>query len=233
MANQKSGRILRIIFQSVISGGMLVYGFLFIASTTLPNSFGLLGFIFTMLIAYAGLIFIWIRSFSRNLRKWEAITYNILNVVLVITIFVAARMLLEVSEEIFQLQNPYDPDLEFDAWDEYYETYEYLNMGSYIWNVFFGFISTIETIVLSTLSMIFSLKSSNNHIANSVKPNIVEDVVIEKEEIEEEAEKEEIKEKPKAVKKAKEEAEIKFCSNCGKSLDKGAKFCKFCGKEIK
>ena len=225
MTNQKSGRILRIIFQSVIIGFMLFYGLIYLASSTLYSSITLMGMKFSLIVLYGALIFFLIRSLSRNMRRWEAILYNILNIIFVIAIFIIARKMLEISDEIFDLENPYDPYLESDSYNEYYEHYQYINTGSYLCNYLFGFLFTVGTIILSTLSMIFSLMKSANHVAELAQPKVVEEVVVTQEE--------KVETKPKATKQTKEENVIKFCYNCGKPIDNGAKFCKYCGKEIK
>lgn len=225
MANQKSGRILRIIFQSVIIGCMLFYGLIYISSATLASSSTIVSMALSLIVLYGALIFFLVRSLSRNMRRWESILYNILNIIFVIAIFIIAKNMLKISDEIFDLENPYDPYLETEAYDAYYEHHQYTNMGSYLSNYLFGFLFTVGTIILSILSMVFSLRKSANHVAELAQPKVVEEVVATQEE--------KVETKPKATKQRKEENVIKFCYNCGKPIDKGAKFCKYCGKEIK
>lgn len=215
-------RVYRIVFQALITGGLLLYGLLFLLSLGMPSidlfTNKLSAMVIALVVSYSGLIYFLVRMCSKNVRKWEVVLYNILNVVFAVIIVSVMKEMIEVVQEIFRNNNPYDQNVNPDEWYEYDEDCDYIPFVPLILYIFFGNGAKIATFVLSILSITFTFVKKSEPAPIEIKQDAINETNIENKE---------------EVKNNKEERKVSYCIYCGKKTDPEAKFCKYCGNKIR
>ena len=214
-------RTLSIPFQAIVLSSVLLYSFVILSDVPMPKASWINGdFIksLTLLaISYVGLVYIMVRVCFKNVKKWEIVLYNVLNVVFVILIYVQIFELLGEIQDIFQDHNPYDSKTQWDNFINYDEEYEYIALPAAFALFIYGIPNAIMTLVFAILSIVFAFKKkTENQVVTTQKESTQSGVMLNMN-------------KPQAT----QNKEIRFCAHCGKETEKNAKFCKYCGKQIK
>ena len=214
---------LRITFQAIILISVLLYGFIVFSDVPVPKSSWINGdFIKSLIlltVSYIGLIYIMVRVCFKNVKKWEIILYNVLNVVFVIVIYVQIFQLLIEIQDMFQNHNPYNSKTQWDNYINYDEEYEYIALPAGVGLFVYGIPNAIMSLVFGIISIVlFIKKQADNTISNSQEPKQTNNIL-------------EINQSNSQ--KFKINNNVMYCKYCGKQLDIEGKFCKYCGKEIK
>lgn len=191
----------RMKFQFIIIGLILFFGFGLIMYNGFFDS--KISLMIIKIIMLAGLVYITVRMTCHNVKKWEIVLYNVLNVILIATFMIIC---------LFEKSVP--SGMEAYIEDDFPSGSEILRCIGVI----------IATIVLSVLSIVKSLQKGKVVTEPKAQPAMHTQEVVNQEEV---------KINPTVRKQTSIVNEANYCSNCGKPIDKGAKFCKYCGKEIK
>ena len=102
---EKKKRILRIVFQSVITGTFVLFGLIYLSSISpMPEPYmftnKFTSMLFALFISYVGLIYILVRFCTKNVKKWEIILYNILNLVFITVLLILFYRFIQIIPKI-------------------------------------------------------------------------------------------------------------------------------------
>ncbi len=217
-------RSLRITFQAIILCSVLLYGFIILSDIPTPNSNWIntdfIKSLIFLIVSYAILIYILVRMCFKNVKKWEIILYNIINVICVIIIFVYLFEITSAIQDMFQNHNPFDHKNQWDEYINYDEEYEYIAMPAGFGLFIFGIPNTILAFVFAVITMVVSfrtviVKRVDNNQEEPKQANDMLDINL------------------NTSQEMKINNEDMYCKYCGKQFDVDGKFCKYCGKEIK
>ena len=199
-----NNKTLRISFQAVIIGAILLN----LLNLDLPSesySGRAILLIFGLIISCAILIYIMIRVCFKNVKKWEMILYNVLNLICVYLIIYCIREL--AFEKVDWLR-------EHAINDEAYDDAEGVGLSAMFAFVLLGMPTFIMTLVFTIIGIVMTcIKKEPVTKAMTDETEIVQST--------------------HTSQKINNNQIIRFCRNCGCQTDIDAKFCRYCGKPTK
>jgi len=209
-----NNKALRITFQAIIISAM-IFNFMGFIVPGGWNAKSIAMLIFTI-VSCAGLIFIIVRVSKDNVKRWEMLLYNILNVIFMIIIINCIR---ELAFEAMDYNKSIATN------DDAYDDAEGIGLSAMFRFILFGIPSIIITTIFSIIGIIMTfVKNGKEVIPNGIQQTEMHTNNIKSSEIQ-------INNVQPINTDSNENLE--YCRYCGKRINEDSKFCKYCGKQLK
>ena len=202
MNSNDNNKTLRISFQAVLIGVMVLN----LLSLNVPDGYTARAVFLALVLAIscATLIYIMVRVCFKNVKRWEMVLYNVLNLICICLIVYCIR---ELAFETMYVQR--ENAIDYDEYDDA----EGIGLSAMFVFVLLGIPSVIVALVFTIIGIVMTCVKNAPAVATT-------------------SDNQEDKQ-TKSTQDTNNNETPRFCRNCGCPTSEDARFCRYCGKDIK